>query len=806
MLQHYATVVFRSILRHKVYTGIVVTGLAIGMAVFLLISGYVRFEQSYDRIHPNGERIYRVESLFYKNGSEINHWATSSNGYAPALKQALPEIEDYTRIALRGSTRMVRYETTKFREERVCFADSNFFAFFGYPVVKGDRRTFLTAPNTVVVSESTAKRYFGNADPLGKYLEVSTISSVLRCQVTGVFADLPANSTLQFNLLLSWTSAAKWTWDTWYQHESYSFVRLTPRADPEKVAAKFTALSRKYKTVEAMRDLDWSVKLVPLHAIHLNPAIQHEIEVKGNRRAVQLLTVLGFVILLIGWVNYSNLSTARAMDRAKEIGIRKAVGSHKNLLIFQFLFESLLLNGLALGLAVGLVLGAGLLLPSFLGIHLAAFDGLTAEHAGLFILIFLVGVAVAGLYPALVLSGVKPALALKGQYRFSGRGAVLRRGLVVVQFTASMVLIVGTFVAWRQLAFMMNQDLGVRIDQVLVLEAPVKTDRYDQKMQTLKNELKAIPGIVEVTGSGAVPGKEVGQNLANRRLHDGPENDRLYETLMVDFDFIKTFDLQLVAGRPFDRSRPADSLGLVLNESAVRQFGFTSNEQAIGEKVLLETTHERPNEIIGVVKDYHQQSLQKQFTPVILCMDPAYRWLPTDFYSLKISTDRVDGLVERVQTVWSRFFPESSMDYFFLDDFFNRQYRQDRQFGRTVLLFSSLAILIACMGLFGVTSYNTARRTKEIGVRKVLGASVNSILALLAWDSLRLLLLAALLATPVSWYLLRAWLSGYAFRIELSPGHWLIPMLLLVGIALATISYLTVKAALTNPTKSLQNE
>ncbi|GAB3275272.1 ABC transporter permease [Larkinella harenae] len=806
MLQHFATIVFRTIVRNKIYTGIVVTGLAFGMAAFLLIAGYVRFEQSFDKIHPDGERIYRVESQFYKNGNQTNHWATSSNGYAPAMQQAFPEIKAYTRIAWRGSTRVVRYETTKFREENVCFADSNFFTFFGYPVVKGDRRSFLNDPNTVVISESAARRYFGPADPIGKYLEISTISTSLRCQVTGVFADLPANSTMQFSMLLSWTTAARWTWDTWYQHESYSFVRLRPQADPVKVVAKFPTLSEKYKTVETMRDLEWHIDLVPLHDIHLKPAIQHEQERKGNWRAMQFLSAIAFIILIIGWVNYSNLSTARAMDRAREIGVRKAVGSHKALLVFQFLFESLLLNGFALILALVLVALAGWLLPSFLGIQLSAFDGLTAGEAGLFLLIFLIGIAVAGFYPALVLSQVKPALALKGQYRFSGRAAVLRKSLVVVQFTASMVLMVGTFVAWRQLSYMMNQDLGVRIDQVLVLKAPVKTDQYEQKTQTLKNELKAIPGIVEVTGSGAVPGKEVGQNLANRRLHEGPESDRLYETLMVDFDFIKTYDLKLVAGRPFDRNRPADSLGLVLNESAVKQFGFTSGEQAIGEKVLLETTHDHPHEIIGVVKDYHQQSLEKGFTPVIMSMDPALRWLPTDFYSLKISTDQIDGLVGNVKTVWARFFPESSMDYFFLDDFFNQQYQQDRQLGRAFLLFSSVAILIACMGLFGMTAYNTARRTKEIGVRKALGASVNAILILLAWDSLRLLLLAAALALPVSGYLMREWLSSYAFRIELSPIHWLVPLLILLVIALATISYLTVKAALVNPTKSLQNE
>jgi putative ABC transport system permease protein len=806
MLRHYCTVVFRTILRNKIYTGIVVIGLAFGMAAFLLISGYTRFEQSYDRIHPNGDRIYRVESLFYKNGVETDHWATSTNGNVPAMKQAFPEVEAYTRIAWRGSTRVVRYEQTKFREEHVCFADSNFFTFFNYAVLKGDRNSFLTAPNTVVISESAARRYFGNADPLGKYLDVSTIASSYHCQVTGVFADLPQNSTMKFSMLLSWTTSARRSWDFWYQHESYSFVRLRPQTDPARLIAKFPAMSEKYKTAEALRDHVWAIDLVPLYDIHLNPASQNEIEVKGNWRAVQFLSAIAFVILIIGWVNYINLSTARAMDRAKEIGIRKTVGSHKSLLVFQFLFESLLLNGLALLLAIVLVLIANFALPNFLDIQTALFDWHEPGQYGLFVLIFLFGIAISGIYPALVLSQVKPALALKGQYRFTGSGAFLRKGLVVFQFSASMVLIVGTFVAWRQLSYMMNQNLGVRTDQVLVLKAPVKTDNYAQKTQTLKNELKSIPGITEVTGSGAVPGKEVGQMLANRLLHEGPEADRLYEMLMLDFDFMKTYDLKLVAGRSFDRSRPADSLGLVLNESAVKQFGFKSNEQAIGEKVLLESTHDRPNEIIGVVKDYHQQGLQKQFTPLILFMDPDYRWLPTDYYSLKISTDQVEGLVGKVQNVWGRFFPESSMDYFFLDDFFNRQYQQDRQFGRTFILFSSLAILIACMGLFGMTSYSTSRRTKEIGVRKVLGASVGSVLALLAWESVRLLLLAGLVAIPVSWYLMSQWLSVYAFRIELNPIHWLVPMLVLVVIALATISYLTIKAALANPTRSLQNE
>ncbi|WP_128546784.1 ABC transporter permease [Larkinella soli] len=806
MLRHYFLVFLRNLTRNRLFSGIIISGLALGLSAFLLITAYVRFEESYDRIHPDGERIFRVESLFFRNGQETDHWPTSTNGYAPAMKAAFPEVEDYTRIAWRNATRVVRYEQTRFRETHVCFADSNFFTFFGYPILKGDKRTFLKEPNTVVISEAAARRYFGHTDPLNKYLDVATRSDSYHCRVTGVFAALPANSTMQFDMLMSWTTSPRRTWDFWYQHESYTFVRLRPQATAEQVEAKFPAMAEKYKTAETMRDHVWAVDLVPLHDIHLNPARQNEIEVKGNRRAVQFLSAMAFVILIISWVNAINLSTARAMDRAREIGIRKAVGSHQRVLIGQLLFESVLFNLLALVPALGLVGLALTFLPDFLGLQ-AAFAGWTEPRAvGEFILIFGIGVIVCGLYPAFILSRVRPALALKGKYLFSPGGVVLRKGLVVVQFTASMVLIVGTFVAYRQLSYMTSQDPGVVIDQILVVKVPVKTENYEQKTESFRNELKTFPEVTEVTGSGAIPGKEVGQNLANRKLHDRPEDDRLYEMLSVDYDFIRTYDLKLVAGRGFDRGRPADQYGLVLNESAVKQFGFASSEQAIGQKVLLEVTHDRPNEVIGVVRDYHQQSLQKRFSPTILFMDPDYRWIPIDYYSLKISSPDMEGVVRKVQAVWNRFFPESSMDYFFLDDFFDRQYRQDRQFGRTFLLFSSLAIFIACMGLFGLTSYSTARRAREIGVRKALGASVPSILRLLAWDTLRLVLLAGLLAVPLSWYLVDQWLQSYAFRIGLTPAHWLLPMAALAGIALLTISYLSLRAALANPTRILRSE
>jgi putative ABC transport system permease protein len=353
---------------------------------------------------------------------------------------------------------------------------------------------------------------------------------------------------------------------------------------------------------------------------------------------------------------------------------------------------------------------------------------------------------------------------------------------------------------------MLGGDPGVRTSQVLVLEAPAKTEDYHRKVESLKAELRSLPGVVAVAGSGSVPGKEVAKFLANRRLHEGPEHDRLYEMLAADYDFIPAYGLQLVAGRNFDRGRPTDASGVVHNETAARQFGFRTPREAIGEKVLLEANPGRPNEIIGVIRDYHQQSLDQPYKPTILFIDPDFRWIPTDYLSLRINTADVPRLVERVTRAWNGFFPESSLDSFFLDEFYGRQYRQDRQFGRTFLAFSALAVGVACLGLLGLTYYSTARRVREIGIRKVLGATTAGIAARLTWDTLKLVGLAIIPAVPVAWYVMRQWLAGYAFRIALHPGYLLLPAAVLAGIALLTVGYLTARAALTNPADALRNE
>ena len=825
MVRSFFTQIWRTLTRHKGYSFINIVGLALGMAAFILISAYVHFERSYDRMHKDGGNIYRVESSFYRGAQRTDDWPTSTNGYARAMKDNFPEIASFTRINWNNSERVVSYKDTRFREAHVCFADTNFFSFFSYPVLKGNPATLLKDVNTIVLSASAAKRYFGDADPMGQFLEVGTIAGKLHCQVTGIFQDLPANSTMQFSMLISWASSPEWMKDTWYLHESYTFVKLSQgaggmyvggggdagSADAEarvaSVEAKFPALAEKYKNGPALKELKWTIHLVPLADIHLNPAKQYEIEVKGNRRAVQFLSLMAFVILTIACVNYVNLYTARAMERAKEVGIRKVSGARPGQLIGQFLLESAVVNTIALVLAVGMVWWS-----SSLPFGLLFDSALYWRVAGVFVL----SILASGLYPAIVLAGIKPIVVLKGRYSFSRGGLVLRKGLVILQFAISLLLIVGTLAVYRQIRYMSSQDPGVRIDRTLVVRAPVNTADYEQKIAGLKNAFRAIPTVAGVTGSGAVPGREVGEFLANRRLAASKTDERLYEMLKVDHDFIGLYGLTLVAGHAFDRSRPADSTGLVLNEAAVQQFGFSSPEKAIGEKVWLEVNKGKPNEVIGVVRNYHQRSLQQGYTPVILFMDPDYKWIPANYYSVKVITGEsaaagagtgdMAGTLDRLKRTWAGFFPESSFDFFFLDDFYDRQYQQERQFARVFGLFSSLAIFIACMGLFGLTAYSTARRTKEIGIRKTLGASVRSILLLLTWDLVKFIFWAGLVALPLSYLLVGQWLRGYAFRVGLAWWQFAGPVAVLVVLAIMTTGWLTFAAAVANPVKTLKEE
>jgi putative ABC transport system permease protein len=807
MFRNYLKISLRNLLRGKAGAFINIFGLGLGLASFIVISAYVNYEKSYDRmLIPPGQTIYRVESQFYKGGQLTDDWATSTNGYALALKAHFPQVADYARINWSNSERVVRRGTVHFREAHVCFADSNFFSFFPYAWLKGNKSTALREVNSVVISASAAEKYFGNADPLGKQLEISTISTSYPCTVTGVFQDPPQNSTMQFSMLLSWQTSPEWQRKTWYLHESYTFLKLAPGASPATVEAGFPAMAEGYKDGPALKDLRWGIRLVPFQDLHLQAGKPNEIEAKGNRQATQLLFLLSFIILLIACINYINLSTAKALERAKEVGIRKVSGASPRQLIGQFLLESLLLSLPALVLGIGLSFLAALLLPRWLQTQANYTSMADAAFWGRALSIYLLAMLASGVYPAFVLTRFHPITVLKGRFSFSKSGVFLRKGLVTFQFVLSFLLIAGTLAVYRQMLYMSGQGAGVRVNQTLVLKTPAQTADYGEKINALKNSLHSLPGVTGVTVSGAVPGREVGEFLANRRFGASKREERLYEMLKVDFDFMSLYKTQVIAGRAFDATRLADSTGLVLNESAVRQLGFASPNAALGQQVWLEVNPGRTDKVIGVIRDYHQQGLQMAYTPLILFMDPAYPWVPMRYFSVQFSTTNAPQLLERVGQSWNTNFPESSFDYFFLDEFYNRQYQDDRQFARVATLFCGLAIFIGLIGLFGLTAFAAARRTREIGVRKVLGASVTGIIGLLTTDLLRLLVLASVLALPLSLWLIRQWMQGFAFRASMSWVLLLAPLPVLLIVTFATTFFLTMRAARVNPVTALRSE
>ena len=465
MLKNYLLISFRHFSRNRLYSIINILGLAFGIASFMLIISYVRYEYSYDHITEEPHNTYRIESIFYKGDQKTDHWPTSTNGAGLAIAESFPQVLDMTRINWHDSDRMVRYEDLKFRENHVCFADSNFFTFFDYPVLKGNRETFLRESNTIVISESASKKFFGDENPMGKRLQISTFSTEYDCEVTGVFEDIPNNHTMKFDFLMSWQTSGRWVWDFWYLHESYTFVKLREGSSISEIESQFPLIAEKFKTRPTLKDHTWAIDLVPLKEIHLNQAKPYEIEAKGNRKAVNFLLLISFVILIIAWVNYINLSTAKAMQRAKEVGIRKVSGSTKSQLIIQFLIESAMFNFIAGILALFIVYLSALLLHRVIG---QAFSTELLNYPHFFLIFFgilFTGIFLSGIYPAFILSRFQQTVILKGKYESPKSGIVLRQALVILQFAITIILLGSTLVIDQQIRFMKNQDLGVHIEQ-----------------------------------------------------------------------------------------------------------------------------------------------------------------------------------------------------------------------------------------------------------------------------------------------------------------------------------------------------
>lgn len=808
MIKNYFLTSLRSLLKNKSVSAINIIGLTIGMAAFLMMVQFVVYELSYDNFHISKTNIYRVESKFSQNGIVTDDWATSSGGYGPAMQREFPGIKKFARIYLQSSERIVSTGDIKHREKNVYFADASMLEVFSFELKKGNRATALLEPNSVILSESAAKKYFGTDDPIGKTLKLSNSRSKYECSVTGVFRDVPSNSHITFDMLISWTTmSSQWKGvdEFWYQHSAYTYVLLEPGTDISQIENRFPALAEKYKTMDAMKNHSWGVNLVPLKDIHLNPLKGNEREIKGSRATVSILAVAAIVTLIIAFVNYVNLATARALERAKEVSIRKTAGANKRMLIAQFLLESCIINAVSLVFAT---LVSWMLHPYFQELTSTPMDFfLNFNGANLLILlvIFVTLALIAGLYPAFVLASFDPIVALKGKITRHGRGKLIRKTLVVFQFAVSITLIAIAIVVSQQVKFMQGKATGINTAQVLVLKIPGRTDGFNEKLETLRHRLHDLSPVTSVTISSSVAGYEVAMNLANRRAEANPDETNLFEMLRTDPEFIATFELELLNGRNFSRDIPTDAQAIIVNEEAAKLLGYNTAEQALNREVFLETSDKKFT-IIAVAKNYHQTSLRDDYKPIMFFTSPDFGWIPYSYISLKVNSTDLSKTLSLVQEQWNSTFPESSFDYFFLNDHIDQQYKNDVAFGKLINLFCILIIVIACLGLLGLAAYETILRRREVGIRKTLGATVPQLLFLLSREVVMLLTIAFMFSLPFAYMIAESWLTNYSFRMEVGMWMLIFPLLILVPIALLTVTSQTLKAALTNPVESLRHE
>ncbi len=802
MFKNYLASFWRNIAHNPFYSIINMLGLVIGMTTFLLLMQYVMHEYSYDKFLKNADRIFRVEQDRYDNGVLSTQWASGCAGVGPAMKANFPEVEEYVRMRQDGAIFSNGKET--FKEDEIFFATKNFFDVFSIPLLEGNDTTALKDPFAMVLSQSMAKKYFHGDDPVGKTLIANGGRSV---KITGVFKDLPENTHMKFDALLSFSTYQSFFKDpdalnTWNWDGFMTYIKLTKNTDPEALTAKFPAFIKKVRGDNYdPQHPNIVFHLQPVRNIHLDSNYMFEFQRNGNRATVRYLAIIAILIMIIAWINYINLSTAKSVERSREVGIRKVMGGVRWELIRQFMMESIIVNIITIALSV---LCVAILTPAFSKIsgrelHYFIF------HQPVFwiglVLMIITGSLLTGLYPAFILSGFKPISVLKGRSKNTSQGIQLRKGLVVLQFTVSIALITGTFVVYRQVRFLQNQSLGININQTLVINSPGITDStYQQKYQVFKHRLLKYPEVASVTASTEVPGRQPGWNAGGiRLLSQSDKESKQYRVIMMDGDFIPAYGLKTIAGRAFSDDKTGEDKNVMMNEAASKLMGFNKPEDALNEQIFFwgDTFN-----IVGVVKNYGQESLKKSYDPMIF----RYSDAPGGYYSIKFNTSKVKNSMAAFRKDWDEIFPGNPYDYFFLDDRYNAQYKADEQFGTVFGIFSSLAIFIACLGLIGLTSLSVMQRTKEIGIRKVMGAGVSSIVSLMSKEYFVLLGISVFLSIPAAGWAMSRWLQAFAHRITLSWWVFAIPCLVVLLIAFLAVSYHTLKAATTDPVKTLRYE
>lgn len=800
MLRNYWNSIVRYILHNKLFTLINVMGLAIGMMTCLLILQYVFNELSYDNFHVHSDQIYRLQQDRYDKGQLSTRWAAGAAGIGPAMKAEFPEVETYVRMTPAGG--VLSLGEVAFSEDFLYFSSEDFFKVFSVPLIAGNDSLALKDPFSIVLSESTARKYFGNEDPIGKTLKRNGRDEY---HVTGIFKDLPANTHMKFDALMSFSTFIKLQdnpMDTWLWDGFLTYIKLDEKADVEQLKAKFPEFIEKKKEPEydAM-GASLIINLQRLRDIHLDSDYIMEFKPNGNRKSVYFLSVIAVLVLIIAWVNYINLASAKSVERAREVGVRKVMGGVRQQLIQQFMLESLLLNLFSVMIAVAI---AGVLMNPFAMIMGREFDFVLFKNIWFWLItlaVVVIGAVLAGIYPAFILSSYRPVDVLRGRFKNSSRGVMFRKVMVTGQFVASITLIVGTFTVYTQMKFMQDQNLGVAIDQTLIIPSPrVADSTYSSKYEVFKERLLQYPEVISVAASTTVPGRQPDWNAGGIRRLSQPEGEaKQYRIIMMDEGFIPAYQLEVAAGRPFSAKNTAEYKNVMLNESAASLMGFAKIEDALNDQIFFWGDTFR---IVGVLKDYHQESLKKAYEPLIF----RYNDAPGGSYSIKFNVANIQQSLGVFETIWKELFPGNPFNYFFLDQHFAEQYQSDEQFGRIFGVASALAIFIACLGLLGLASLTVLQRTKEIGIRRVLGATVPGILALMSREYLVLLLISVVASVPLSWIIMQNWLNDFAHRISLTWWIFLIPSLFVIVLALLTVAGLTLKSALTNPAKSLRYE
>jgi len=818
MFRNYWKVAVRSLLKRKGFTLINILGLATGMGVCLLILLFIRHEVNYDRWEVNGDRIYRVV-LERKYPDRATSYAIIPFSIGPAIRKEFPEVEESTGFGdfTGKDALLVRIGDRRFEERNVLTVDSTFFRVFPMALLEGDAATALQKPGMAVINESTAVRLYGSAAAaIGKEFETE-VQQAPRFRVTGVCADLPANSHIRFNILLSETSFPFAREVNYTGFSTYTYLRLRPNASPAALEAQLPLIVKKYVSGDIARNMGMTFEqfiaagngyhyyLQPVRNIHLDSDLEAELIPNGSRRAVTIFAIIATFILGIACVNFINLSTARSMERAKEVGIRKTFGSEKRSLVFQFLLESSIVSVLSVVLSVVLVWAS---LPFFntLSGEVLLVGSLLTPGTILLLLGFgsFVGV-VAGLYPAFVLSSFQPIKVLKGKFQSNRYGIALRNGLVIFQFAISIVLIICTIVVNRQMNYMLGDKLGFAKDHVIEI---ARTDLLGAKTPAFRNELAGIAGVEKIGGTSSMPGEAGFFGISWQPV--GSRESMTGRGIVVDASFAETLGLSIKEGRWFSKDFPTDSLGVVVNEKAVKALGL--KEPVIGARLTTtaEFLNPKPDsfytyKVVGVVNDFHYQSLHQAINPLVITNAARFGDV-TGVTAVRIKGDVFGPAIAAIEQKWRQFVPDHPFHYSFLDQTLAAQYQAEQTLQRIFTVFSALAIFIACIGLLGLAAYATQQRIREICIRKVLGARVGTIVGLLSRDFIRLVTLSALVAFPLAWLAMHSWLQGFAYRVGLSWWIFVLAWVISLFITLVTIGVQAVRAASTNPVKVLRSE